>query len=190
MSTSSTTHTSTMALAVSIAIGAMLYAAPATAENRWRSFHQASNGNCHATEASDELYMSRTPTGYLNTRANNNKRAHDIEVSCNPMANSYGVQKGGATKTVAQVVFYAHTTRNNIDVTLNCVLSAGYIDSPLRVDLPLSVLLLKNGVPVGIQWNQPGYASYYPTPLQITCDVPAGVELTDSYVYQEVDVGF
>ena len=189
MGTSNATHTSTMALAVSFAIGAMLYAAPAAAVNKWTSFHQASNGNCQAAEDSDNIYMARTPTGFLNTRANNSRRAHDIEITCSPMGNSYAVPKGGAGRTVAQVVFYGRNTRNNIDVTLACVLAVGYVDSPLRAQFPLSVILPKSGTPIGIRWNEPGFASYYPTPLEISCDVPAGVELTDSYVYQEVDVG-
>ena len=189
MGTSNKTQTSVLALAVSLATGALLYAAPAVAVNKWTSFHQASNGNCQASDDSDNIYMARTPTGYLNTRANNSRRGHDIEVTCSPMGNSYALSKGGIGRTVAQVVFYGRNTRNNIDVTLACVLTVGYVDSPLRVELPLSVTLTKSGAPVGIRWNEPAFASYYPTPLEISCDVPAGVELTDSYVYQEVDVG-
>ena len=183
-------HRTTLAMiAMGIAAGALLASPSASAVNKWRSFHQASNGNCSTSEPSDEGWMSRTPTGYLNTRSNNKKPAHNIEVICSPVGNSYGVYKGPNFGTVAQVAFYARNTRNNADVKLNCVLSVGYVDSAYHSEMPTTKTLTKDGATLPIYWNEPGFAAYYPTPLTVICDVPAGVELTDAYVYQEVDVG-
>ena len=181
--------TRAMLATLALSIGASIYAAPAAAGELPRTFHQGSAGNCHVTDSADEQYMARSESGYVNTRANNGNPKHNVEVVCNPVGDAYAVAVGDPQDTVGQLDFFARNTRNNRDVTLGCVLYAGYLDSPYARTELKTVILPKTGAVKPISYHAPDFDDFYPTPLSIVCDVPAGVELTDSVVIYLEDIG-
>ena len=170
---------------LALGFGCSIYAAPASAQTFLRSFHQGAAGACHASAAisrsyNDELGMSRSETGYLNTNSNNLARYQDITVVCNPIADLYAVNTPDDVKNVVpEVQLFARNTKSNIDVTLTCVLYGGFVNSATTIQRQRSVVLPANGTQRSIVWNEENYESYYPTPLSIVCDVPAGIELND-----------
>ena len=171
---------------VALGIGASLYAAPVAAQTFLRSYHQGAAAGCHAANPlafrgyNDELGMLRSQTGYLNTNPNSLLPAHDVTVVCNPIGDLYAVNSASNVKDVVpEVQLFARNTRSNRDVTLTCTLYAGYIDSNSTSQLTQQIVLPADGTQRSLIWNYPDYTQFFPTPLSIVCNVPAGIELND-----------
>jgi|APMI01.1.fsa_nt_gi hypothetical protein len=159
-------------------------ASPSQAQSL-RDFHQNSAGNCHAANSVAETYMDRAESGYLNTNTNNRRRSQDVLVICNPVTDSISLPQPSnkPKQTVAELQFFAHNTLTTRDATLTCTLTAGYLDSPDIIIETQSAVLPTNGDLRTLLWNDHGnYTNFYPAPLSVVCNVPAGVELTDNVV--------
>ena len=173
-----------------VGVSSLLYSQESAAQSTVRSFQWSATAACNATTIlnfsgyGDEFAMERRATGYLNTNSNNALRSNDVKVVCNTNGDILSYKKGGGT--IAELQIFARNTKTNRSVDFPCIMHAGYVGAANAITRTRTVSLPTSGALKALVFSEAAYASFYPTPITIVCDVPAGVEMNDTIViYQD-----
>lgn len=166
-----------------------LFCASASAQ-AYKAFHVNAAGACHAATPAEETFMDRAETGYLNVQTNPRRRGQNVLVVCNPVSDAMAPYASAGNPNplllIWQVDLVARNTTTATNVSLTCSLYSGYVGSPKYATETVTMGLPNSGTSEILTWNDGGnWATYYSSPLSIMCDVPAGVELLEVYVYQD-----
>ena len=167
----------------------LLYSAPATAANAYRSFYQNSGSNCRGVTISEELKLRRFPQSLRNTSS-----YQSAVVVCNLTTDWISVGSpaqggGGLEGNVNYVALWAKNINAGTPRTMKCTMQDGYSNEPGSTEYSLTHGPLATGSSqTPFEWTADAGKSFL-APINITCTLPPNTELNDWFVVYQVDVG-
>ncbi len=161
------------------ALGALLAASSALAEEKPRSFVQNATGACQSALPVYDGQIRKRPL------ALQNEGTASAYVSCSFMSTVDGI---GGSRSIGGVFLYADNNTGS-DVDMTCTLVDG-ISGSAPIYIPKTITMSANSRGNTFYWlvNDNGGERFYVT-VNASCNLPVGVGLTSSFIFFLEEVG-